>query len=101
MTDTMIPPVDVIETAESYTLHADLPGVVAEQVDISYESGELTLSASRTPHRPGGEAPKFLRTFRLTEQVAPDRISADLKHGVLTLTVPKAEAAKPRKIAVR
>jgi HSP20 family protein len=101
MTDTVIPPVDVIETADGYTLLADLPGVALENVDVAYESGELTLTAARTPHRPGAELPKYSRTFRLTEQVAPDRIAAELKQGVLSLSVPKADAAKPRKIAVR
>jgi HSP20 family protein len=104
---TYTPRVDILETEEELLLYADLPGVKQGDVDIRFESGELTLHARRAPSKMTGavawENPvgDFFRAFRISEQIDAGKIWAELKNGVLTLHLPKLEAAKPRKIAVR
>src|SRR5262245_23973204 len=102
------PRVDILETEQEVLLLADLPGVKPTDVDVRFENGELTIHGRRTPSHMGKkrvlfeyEPTHYHRTFRLSEDVAADKIQADLKNGVLTVHLPKAEAAKPRKIAVR
>jgi HSP20 family protein len=104
---TVTPRTDVIETDDEFLLYADLPGVAPDGVDVRFENGELTVHGTRTPTSPGKarlareyEVTNYFRAFRLSDHVAADRIAADLKNGVLTLRLPKAEAVKPRKIAV-
>ena len=83
------------------------PASREDDVDIRFESGELTLHARRAPATATGgllwenEVGDFFRAFRISEQMDAGKIWAELKHGVLTLHLPKVEAAKPRKIAVR
>ncbi len=105
---TVVPRVDVLETENEFLLLADLPGVRPDGVDIRFEHGELTVHGSRPA--PGGDrrpllgeyhGANFHRVFAVTDTVAADRIEADLKNGVLTVRLPKIEAVKPRKIAVR
>src|SRR4051812_35042696 len=104
---TYTPRVDILETEEELLLFADLPGVKEGDVDIRFESGELTLHARRAPAKTAGavlwenEVGDFFRAFRISEQVDAGKIWAELKNGVLTLHLPKVEAAKPRKITVR
>jgi len=104
---TYTPRVDILETEEELLLLADLPGVKEGDVDIRFESGELTLHARRAPAKRTGallwenEAGDFFRAFRISEQGDAGKIGAELKHGVLPLHLPKVEAAKPRKITVR
>ena len=102
------PRVDVLETDQEVFLLADLPGVRPTDVDIRFENGELTIHGRRTPSHPGKkralweyEPTHYHRAFRLSEDVAADKIEAELKNGVLTVRLPKAEAAKPRRIAVK
>lgn len=105
---TAVPRVDVLETNDELLLLADLPGVRPEDVDIRFENGELHVHGRRHPthaDKPRSareyETASYFRSFRVTEKVDAARIHADLKHGVLTVHLPKAEAAKPRRIAVR
>jgi HSP20 family protein len=104
---TYTPRVDILETEEELLLFADLPGVKEGDVDIRFESGELTLHARRAPAKRSGallwenEVGDFFRAFRISEQIDAGKIWAELKTGVLTLHLPKVEAAKPRKITVR
>lgn len=105
---TYTPRVDILETEDELLLCADMPGVKEGEVDIRFENGELTLHARRAkPPVPAeawlweSQAGDFFRSFRITEQVNASKIWAELKNGVLTLHLPKAEAAKPRKIAVK
>jgi HSP20 family protein len=105
---TVTPPVDILETEDELLLFADLPGVTQEDVDIRFENGELTLHARRAPAAGNREAwllenetGDYFRAFRISEQVDASRIWAELKNGVLTLHLPKLEAAKPRKITVK
>jgi len=104
---TYTPRVDILETEEELLLLADLPGVNEGDVDIRFENGELTLHGRRAPVKTAGavlwenEVGDFFRAFRISEQIDGGKIWAELKSGVLTLHLPKVEAAKPRKIAVR
>ena len=105
---TVTPPVDILETEDELLLFADLPGVTQEDVDIRFENGELTLHARRASTAGNreawlfeNEAGDYFRAFRISEQVDASRIWAELKNGVLTLHLPKVEAAKPRKITVK
>jgi HSP20 family protein len=107
-TVTVTPRVDVLETENDFLLLADMPGVKAEDVDIRFEKGELTIHGRRPAAHPGKEsavreydATNYHRAFAVAETVAADRISADLKNGVLTVRLPKVEAVKPKKITVR
>jgi len=105
---TVTPRADVLETDDEFLLLADMPGVTPESLDVRFENGELTLHGRRTPGHAGQtravweyEGTNYYRTFRLTDDIAADRIEAGLKNGVLTLHLPKAEAVKPRRIAVK
>jgi HSP20 family protein len=105
---TVTPRVDILENENELLLFADLPGVTQDDVDIRFENGELTLHARR-PQGGGGrvawlwenETGDYFRAFRISEEVDSGRIWAELKNGVLTLHLPKVEAAKPRKITVK
>lgn len=103
------PLVDIIETQEKYLLIADIPGANAENVDIAYERGTLTLSArvqNRDPQsahfvfREFGVG-DYRRTFQIGEGIDASRIEAEVANGVLTLHLPKTEIARTRKIAVK
>jgi HSP20 family protein len=102
------PRVDILETEQQVVLLADMPGVRPADVDVRFENGELTIHGRRTASHPDKkrslweyEPTHYHRAFRLSEDVAADRIDAELKNGVLTIRLPKAEAAKPKKIAVK
>jgi len=96
---TLAPRVDVLESDHGFTVLVDLPGVVPGDVDVRFENGELAVHGRR--QHPRGESAGFFRSFRLNDQIAADKIEADLKHGVLQLNLPKVESIKPRRIAVR
>lgn len=96
---TLAPRVDILETDDEFLLLADLPGVRPEDVDIRFENGELAVHGRRTAG--GSDVASYFRTFRLSEQIAADRVEAGLKNGVLTVHLPKVEAVKPRRIAVK
>lgn len=105
---TVTPPVDVLETEHEVIVRADMPGVAREDVDIRFENGELTVHGRRTDPYAGKarhlweyEATSYARSFRVTEHIAADKIEAELSNGVLTLKLPKVEAVKPRRIAVK
>lgn len=101
------PPVDIFETAEGLVVKADLPGVAKEGLDVRVENNLLTIRAKAGHAAPGDPLYReytlvnFFRQFELNERVDQVKISADLKHGVLTLNLPKAEEAKPRKIEIK
>lgn len=96
-TETFVPRVDIVESEDSVKLFADMPGVESSGVDVRFENGELTIHGKRLSR---GQEINYFRNFTLGEHLATDRISAEIKHGVLTLTLPKVEAVKPRKIPV-
>lgn len=101
------PPVDIFETTNGLVVTADLPGVAKEGLDIRVENNLLTIRGKAAHAAPGDPIYReyglvnFFRQFELNERVDQNKISAELKHGVLTLSLPKAEEAKPRKIEVR
>lgn len=102
------PAVSVRETDEAILVDADLPGVKAEQVQISVNQGVLTLHGVVTdPVRTGFsqlhreyEPADFHRTLTLPDNVDSGAISASTRHGVVTITLPKVKAAQPRRISV-
>ena len=101
------PPVDIYETQEGLVVLADLPGVAKDGLDVRVENSLLTIRG-KTHHNVAGEfnyreydLVNFFRQFELNERVDQQKISAELKNGVLTLHLPKAEEAKPRKIDIR
>jgi HSP20 family protein len=102
------PAVDIVEDAEKILITADLPGVVQEQVELQVDKdvlvlkGERKISRAETEHyrrfeRAGGA---FERSFRLPPTVDVEKISAGMKDGVLTLTLPKKAEAQPRQIKI-
>ena len=103
------PNVDIYELANELVVLADVPGAKNDQIDIHFEDGTLTIHAKVPPRQtsPGPFARKeygvgdFYRTFRVSEQIDSTRIAAAYSAGVLTLHLPKTEAAKPRKITVK
>lgn len=92
------PRVDVLETENEYLVLADMPGTSPEDVDIRFEQGELAVHGRRRTRN--SEFATYHRVFSVADTVAADKISADLKAGVLTIRLPKVEAVKPKKIAV-
>src|SRR5262245_57375730 len=104
-----VPNVDIFETPDELVLLADVPGVTAESIDIDFENGELSIHARVKESQPEGTSyllreygiGEFYRTFEISESINSERISAELSDGVLTLHLPKVEAVKPRKIAVK
>jgi len=99
------PAVDIHEDDNGLVLSADLPGVTRDGLDIGIEEGILTIqartgaAASEVVFRDAGHT-GYQRRFQLPDNLDLDRVEASLKDGVLTLTLPKSEAAKPRKIDV-
>jgi HSP20 family protein len=102
------PAVNLWDSNDSLMLEMEIPGVRSEQIDISVAGLDLTIKVQRpdiaqegvTYHRRERPVGDFSRVLRLPCEVNPDKIAAELHNGVLTLTMPKAEAAKPRKISV-
>ncbi|MFB3786509.1 MAG: Hsp20/alpha crystallin family protein [bacterium] len=101
------PPVDIFEANDQLVVVADLPGASKDTISVSVENGILTLQAGAHNEAPGDrihqefEFVNFFRQFELSEQVDIEHITADLNNGVLTLRLPKAEPAKPKKIEVK
>lgn len=102
------PAVDIYETQRELVLLADVPGAVGENLELDIRDNVLTLTArARTPDakwRPIYEEYRlgdYTRQFRLGQQIDQAKISAKVKDGVLTLSLPKAESALPRRITVQ
>ena len=105
---TFTPRFDICETPDELVLWGDLPGVQSEDLDIDFERNELTIQGRVAPRGEGGQPMlveyglgDFYRTFAIGEAIDTEKISAELKDGVLTLHLPKTEAVKPRKINVK
>jgi HSP20 family protein len=104
-----VPPVDIQETEEGYRLQAELPGLTKEDIQITLENNVLRLTGERkferearkeSFHRIERTYGSFSRAFALPNQVNAEGVQASFENGILTLMVPKAEQAKPRKIAI-
>lgn len=100
------PPVDIYETAEGLVVKADLPGVSKDKLNVHVENNLLTIRGEATHVAPGDSIYReyglvnFFRQFELNDRVDQSNISAEFNHGVLTLKLPKAEEAKPKKIDI-
>jgi HSP20 family protein len=102
------PAINVWEQGDALKVEMELPGVKSDQLDISVAGGELSVKVTApelaqgdiTYHRRERPVGSFSRIVRLPIEVDADRVEADLRDGVLTITLPKAESAKPRKINV-
>ena len=104
------PSVDILENENELVLKADVPGVDLKDIDIQIENGTLTLKGERKfekeekskgYHRLERSYGSFVRYFTLPDTVAADQVRADYQNGVLTVTLPKKELAKPRSIKVQ
>jgi HSP20 family protein len=101
------PSASVIEAGDGYTLEVEMPGVNKEGLEISVENNELTIVGRRslpavegTPIHCESRPENYRRTFELDPSIDANKISAKIDQGVVSLTLPKAEHVKPRKIAV-
>jgi HSP20 family molecular chaperone IbpA len=100
------PAVDIYETPDGLAVLADLPGVNRDGLDVRVDNNVLTIRgmsqhiATADPAYREYELVNFFRQFELGEKIDQSSISAELKHGVLTVHLPKAPEAKPRQIAV-
>ena len=101
------PPASVNETADSYTLELEMPGVSKDGLDISIENNELAIVGRRS--NPGVEGTlihresrphNYRRSFEIDPSIDTGKITARITQGVVTLTLPKAEEVKPRRIKV-
>lgn len=107
-----VPSLDAWETEQSFVVQLDLPGLTPEDVEISFDRNTLTIRGNRAPTVQAPEKGEirvffaeraygaFTRSLRFPQYVTGDRIEAHYDNGVLTITLPKAEEAKPRKIAI-
>jgi HSP20 family protein len=110
---TWTPAVDVVEKKDAYVFYAELPGVDASQVTVNFEKHVLTIRGTKEPtisaaangdlrvYAAERATGAFERSLRLPEFVDGERISAEFTNGLLTVTVPKAQAAQPRKIEIK
>src|SRR5262245_55353179 len=105
------PPVDLYETPAEFVLTAELPGLAREQMEIQADENHITIRGARAAspcrdiaceqyHRVERGHGRFARTFTLPESIDVDAITADLKDGVLTVTIPKAGGGGTRHITV-
>jgi HSP20 family protein len=102
------PPADVTENQDAYVVHVNVPGVRKDQVNVELQDRELIITGG-VPEQPDGDGRRHRSSRRtgrfeyrahLPGEVNADAVSAQLSDGVLTVTVPKSEAAKPRKIEI-
>jgi len=108
-TRTWAPPVDIYENGDNLVLKAELPGINPDDVEIRVEDNTLYLKGERkfekevkeqSYHRVERSYGAFTRTFSLPNSVDADKVAANFKDGVLTLTMPKKEEAKPKTIKI-
>jgi len=106
-TEFAVPEVNIFETKDGYVLEAEMPGVNKSGLEVTLEGTELTLVGHRPPTMPPGNAvfresssASFRRVFDLDPAIDTSKISAKMEQGILTLTLPKSEEVKPRRITV-
>jgi HSP20 family protein len=104
----LMPPVDVIEDSTGITLRADMPGVPKDKLKLQVEADTLTIEGEVSFAMPDGmeasyaevSVPRFRRVFTLSKELDTGKVSAELKNGVLSLRIPKAAHAQPRRIEI-
>ena len=102
------PSLDIFEDKDKITVRTELPGMRKEDIEISLQDGTLTIGGERTTTSENGEnaerterfSGKFRRSITLPARVDSGKVSAAYKDGILTITLPKAEEAKPKQIKV-
>jgi HSP20 family protein len=103
------PPVDIYETEDAIVLKAELPGVDPKDVEVRVEDNTLYLKGERkfekevkeqNYHRVERSYGSFARSFSLPNSISTDKVKAEFKDGLLTLTMPKREEAKPKTIKI-
>ena len=106
-----VPSMDAWETEQAFVVQVDLPGLKPEQVDVSFDRNVLSIRGTRWDTIPTDKSEKrvffverspgsFSRTLRFPQYIESSKIEAKFENGVLTVTVPKSEAGKPRRIQV-
>jgi HSP20 family protein len=103
-----LPNCDILEQNDELLVVADVPGAKSDQISVAFEDGNLTIHARVEPRQPDDQEyllreygfGDYYRTFSVSETIDASKITAECADGVLTLHLPKAEALKPRKIAV-
>jgi HSP20 family protein len=103
-----LPTADIFETEDALTLILEMPGVDRSNIDVNVDSGMLTIEGRIDFNKYEGLQPvyseynigPFRRGFRISNRIDQDKIKAEARNGVITLTLPKAEEAKPRRIEV-
>jgi HSP20 family protein len=103
----LLPEVDIFETKEGYVLEAEMPGVNKDGLEITLEGNEIAIVGHRHDDSPSGELlfrerrpADYRRVFELDPAIDTSKVSAKMDQGVLTLTLPKSEQVKPRRIKV-
>ena len=106
----VVPKVDITEGDNEYTLKADVPGYGTDEIKVTVEDGRLRVSGEHSEekeekkenyHLKERRSGSFVRTFVLPENTEGEKIEAKVKDGVLLVTIPKGEAAKPKEIEVK
>ena len=103
------PNVDIVEQDDALLVHADIPGASGDSINIDFRDGTLTIHAKVLPRQKDDVqflvreygVGDYYRTFQVSEVIDASKISAEYADGVLTLHLPKGEAARPRKISVK
>jgi HSP20 family protein len=104
-----LPAMDVVERADSFVVTLDVPGVSHDAIDLTFDQGALTVRGTRTGSEYGDQDKVYVaertlgdfeRVVRLPDSVDSDRIHASFDRGVVTILIPKAQAARARKIAI-
>nr|WP_315591860.1 Hsp20/alpha crystallin family protein [uncultured Cupriavidus sp.] len=106
--ETVLPAVDIVEDTSGVTLWADLPGVSRETLQVSVHDANLHIEAEAVVPMPSGlrvqhaeiRQPHFARSFSLSPDLDATKIGAELQDGVLKLTIPRREEARPRRITI-
>jgi HSP20 family protein len=105
----VFPPINLSEDGNKFIIRTELPGVTADELDLQATGKSVSISGERKIssendgvkyHRREREAGQFSRMIGMPSEIDPDKIEANLKNGILTVIVPKTEAAKPRQIKV-
>jgi HSP20 family protein len=106
----MVPAIDVKETENGYSLEAELPGVTDKDIELKIEGNMLTLSTKKEDQKEEEKDQyllkerksfSFTRSFVVPEDVDAEKISAEFKNGLLTLSLPKTEKAKPKMLEIK
>ena len=105
----LYPPVNVFDHGDAFVVKGEVPGIEREKIEIDVEDDTLTLRGERAFSEPSRDAAyhrrerghgRFRRVIRLPGRVAGDEARAQYRNGVLTITIPKAKEARPRKVAI-